>query len=269
MNWRAVRAIARKDLKAALRNRMVVMPIVLMPLIFLIGLPLGAAFLGPAIVSSDADFQRMLDNAPAAMQRDLARFAPEDRGVALLLLYTFTPFYLMLPLMVVHSIAADAIAGERERKTLEALVYTPTTDAELLLGKLAAAFVPGVAVAWGGFVVYGISANVGAWMSVGAIVFPNWTWVVVAVWLAPAVAAFGLGVMVIVSARAETQQGAYQTGGFVVIPILLLFVGQASGVLVLGVWSAIVMGAALWALDVALLMFGRRYLRRDRLLARL
>jgi ABC-type Na+ efflux pump permease subunit len=38
--------------------------------------------------------------------------------------------------MVSSVLAADSFAGEKERKTLEALLYTPTTDRELFTAKL-------------------------------------------------------------------------------------------------------------------------------------
>ena len=69
--------------------------------------------------------------------------------IVLILVYFFAPFYLILPLMVASVIAADSFAGEKERKTLEALLYTPTTDGELFLAKMLSAWTPAVAVAWG------------------------------------------------------------------------------------------------------------------------
>ena len=50
-------------------------------------------------------------------------------------------------------------------------------------------------------------------------------------WVAPAVAALGLGVMVRVSARARTSQEANQLGGAVILPLIFLAVGQATGLL--------------------------------------
>ena len=50
-------------------------------------------------------------------------------------------------------------------------------------------------------------------------------------WVAPAVAALGLGVMVRVSARARTTQEANQLGGAVILPLIFLAVGQSTGLL--------------------------------------
>jgi ABC-2 type transport system permease protein len=105
-------------------------------------------------------------------------------------------------------IAADSFAGEKERKTLEALLYTPTTDRELLVGKMLSAWVPAVGVAWVSFVAYAIVANVAAWPVMGRVFFPTAMWIVLALWVAPALAGLGLTTMVLVSVRAQGFQDA-------------------------------------------------------------
>ena len=150
--------------------------------------------------------------------------------MTLLLVYLFAPMYLIVPLMVASVIAADAFAGEKERRTLEALLYTPTTDRELLVGKLLVGFVPALAVAWGGFLLYAGVANAAAWPVMGQIFFPTpcggcWR----CGWHPPSPPS-GLGATVLVSARVNTFQEAYQIGGVVVLPIVVLVVGQATGV---------------------------------------
>jgi ABC-2 type transport system permease protein len=167
--------------------------------------------------------------------------------------------------MVASVIAADSFAGEKERKTMEALLYTPTTDGELLLAKLLSAWVPSIAISWGGFVIYAVVANVAAWPVMGEIWFPNGTWVALALWVAPAVAGAGLGTTVIVSARVNTFQEAYQLGAIVVLPILLLVVGQATGVIYFQGGLVLLLGLAFWLIDAALLWIGARSFRRSEL----
>jgi ABC-type Na+ efflux pump permease subunit len=172
-------------------------------------------------------------------------------------------------MMVSSVIAADSFAGEKERKTLEALVYSPTTDQELLLAKLLAAWLPGVAVAWGAFVLYGLVANLAAWPLVGRLFFPNGMWLLLAFWVAPATAALGLSITVMVSARVNTFQEAYQMGSLVVLPMIMLLIGQISGVFYLHVGFVALLGLALWLLDVLLFWLATHYFRRSRLIERL
>ena len=55
--------------------------------------------------------------------------------------------YLFFPAVLAALIAADALAGERERKTLETLLATPLTDGAILFGKAFAAVAYASAVA--------------------------------------------------------------------------------------------------------------------------
>jgi ABC-2 type transport system permease protein len=269
MNMRAVRAIARKDLTVVLQSKSVLLPIIIVPLVLLLVLPIVATFAPQlANVPGASDLGALLERMPAAFQARFEGLTQDQALVTLLLVYLFAPMYLVVPLMVASVIAADAFAGEKERRTLEALLFTPTTDRELLLGKLLSGFVPAIAVAWGGFLLYTVVANLAAWPVMGRLFFPTPMWWVLALWVAPAVAAVGLGATVLVSARVNTFQEAYQIGGAVVLPIILLVVGQAAGVVVLSVGVVAAIGAGFWLVAAALLWFGGRGFRRGEVLAR-
>jgi ABC-2 type transport system permease protein len=269
VNLRAMRAIMAKDLSVVVRSKAVMIPFIVVPLVMVLILPVIAAF-APSFVNlpGAGDLTQLLERMPAAMQAQMAPYTTEQRVVLLLLVYLFAPLYLVVPLMVASVIAADAFAGERERKTLEALLHTPTSDAELLGGKLASGFVPAVLVGWASFVVYALVANLAAWPTMGQIFFPTPMWWVLALFVGPGVAAMGLGATVIVSSRVSTFQEAYQIGGVVVLPIVLLVVGQATGVIFLSTAMVALLGVVVWALAAGLLALGVRTFRRSELLAR-
>lgn len=272
MNWRAITAIVRKDLKVVIQNKGVSIPLIIVPIVIMVLLP-GLTALLPLIdeaaFTTDTDLQMFMEQMPAGLMATLEGYNEVQSMVVLMLVYLFAPMYLILPMMVASVIAADSFAGEKERKTLEALLYTPTTDAELFLAKLLSAWVPAVAVAWGGFIIYCIVANLAAWPTIGQVFFPNLMWIVLAVWVAPAVAGLGLGATVLFSARAETFQEAYQLGAMVVIPIVILIIGQATGVMYFSTSLVLVLGLVLWVADIAILWFGGQAFRRNTLAARL
>jgi len=268
MNWRAIRAIVRKDLKVVIQNKGVMIPIIVLPLVFLVLLPALAALvplLEDAPGTTLSEMAGFIEGMPAGLRDAIAGYNEAQTIVVVGLVYFLAPMYLILPLMVASVIAADSFAGEKERKTLEALLYTPTSDRELLVAKMLSAMVPAVAIAWVGLVLYSVTANVAAWSTMGRVFFPNLMWIVLAVWVAPAVAGLGLGITVLVSARAESFQEAYQLGGVVVVPILLLIVGQATGILYFSPWMVLVLGAFFWIVDVVLLSLGARRFRRSEL----
>lgn len=272
MNWRAIRAIVRKDITVAMRSRFVMLPLVLVPLVIVVAMPLliglGVGFL--STYSSDMrDIEEMLKMLPPAIQSQFAGLSLPQAGIVLFLKYTFAPLYLMLPLMTASVIAADSFAGEKERKTLEAVIYTPTTDVELFLAKLLGGWIPGVAVAWVSFVVYCVVANAAGWNTLHRIFLPDTMWLILAFWVAPAAAGLGLGATVIASSRVNSFQEAYQLGGLVVLPVVVLLLGQISGVVYLGVSVALLIGLLLWLVDVVLIWLGVRLFRRAEMLAKL
>jgi ABC-2 type transport system permease protein len=272
MNWRAIRAIIRKDLKVVFQNKGVLLPLIIVPVVILGILPALAAF-APALQNvpgaNISSIKSFLQQMPAGLRSALAGLNETQTFVVLGLVYFLAPMYLILPLMVSSVIAADSFAGEKERKTLEALLYTPTTDRELFLAKLLSAWLPALGIAWGGFVLYAVVVNAAAWSTMGRIFFPNLMWIVLALWVAPPVAGLGLGTTVLISVRAQTFQEAYQLGGIVVLPILLLVIGQATGVMYFNVGLVLLLGLALWAADAVLLWFGSRTFHRSELATRL
>jgi hypothetical protein len=93
-------------------------------------------------------------------------------------------------------------------------------------------------------------------------------WGILALFVAPGVAALGLGATVLVSLRVNTFQEAYQVGALVVLPLILLVVGQAAGVVVLSPIFVVALGTIVWGLALGLLAWGARGFRRGELMAR-
>jgi ABC-2 type transport system permease protein len=272
MNWRAIKAVVRKDLKVVFQNKGVLIPLIVVPLIFMVALPAVTALIPlfeDDLSSSLQELQPFLEGMPSGLQSELDGYSEGQIIVVLITVYFMAPMYLILPLMVASVIAADSFAGEKERKTLEALLYTPTTDAELFLAKLLSALLPALGIGWVGFVLYSLVVNLAGWPTMGRVFFPNAMWILLVLWVAPAVAGLGLGVTVLVSVRAQGFQDAYQLGAIVVLPIIMLVIGQATGVLYFSTWMVLLLGLFFWVVDVALLWFGARTFHRQELVARL
>src|SRR5205085_1338470 len=81
---------------------------------------------------------------------------PAERLVTLVDGYLLAPLFLIVPLMVASVLAADAFAGEKERKTLESLLHLPIPEGDLFYAKVLGAFVPAVLISWIGFVAFAI-----------------------------------------------------------------------------------------------------------------
>lgn len=271
ISWRTLRALALRDLKVVTRSKAMMLPMIIVPLIFVVALPGAVGFFAPQMAAAGEveDLGNFLDMMPAPLQETFRGYNDAQIIVVAMLEHFFAPMFLIIPLMVASTIAAGSFVGEKERKTLEALLHTPTTDTELFVGKLLASWIPAFLVGVGAFILYALVVNVSAWRVMGGIFFPNAMWVALVVWMAPAAAGLGLGAIILVSSRVSTFQDAYQLGGLVVIPVLLLVFGQLAGVLYLNVVAVVLMGLFLWLVDGAILWLGIRTFRRSEIIARM
>jgi len=270
MNYRAIFAIVRKDLKVASQNKGVMVPIIVLTVVFFVLLPWLTRLLPLAgNMAGDwlNDIEKLLTRMPGGLQQEFTGLSLNQVMIVFVLKYMLAPMFLMLPLLVASVIAADSFAGEKERKTLEALLYTPTTNQELFIAKLLSGWLAAIAVAWAGFVLYIVMANAAAWSQLHRVFFPNAMWLVLILWAVPAIAGLGVGAMVLASSRAQGFQDANQLGGIVILPLVALFYLQVAGVMYFNVIVVILMGLLIWLLTGLSVWLGSRIFQRNRLLA--
>lgn len=259
-NMLAIWTIAVKDMRAVGANIQVWLPMILLPVVFGAVVPFilltvlrtqGVAGLGDLDVLSILPENLILQNANEEQQ--VAHFVMN---------YMFAPFFLLIPLMCASVISADSFAGEKERGTLETLLYTPVDIQTMLLGKALAAFIPAIGLSFATLGISALIANIVGWSMFGAIFFPTLHWLPLMVVVIPTLILAAILVNVFVSAKVATFQAAYQIGGITILPILALLVGQVSGVLLLSLPVIFLVGLVLIVIDIILLMIMRRYVNR-------
>lgn len=272
MNRRTVLAIARKDIQATTANLQVWLPMLIVPLLLGIGVPVAMvlAFRFGAASISPEDAQVMLDWVDRLPVVELGTVWPTLNEMSQKLIYLSTnymlaPFFLIIPLMTASVISADSFAGEKERGTLETLLFAPVDMRSLFVGKVMASFVPAVAVSLVTFFLCGLTVNLAAWPLFHRVIFPQLNWLPLMLLVIPGVSLLAILINVFVSARVATFQAAYQISGVVVLPVLLLVVGQVTGVLVLNGWVAILVGLMVAVIDFMLLGKVMRHLNRNQL----
>ena len=274
MNWRIIWKIAVKDWKEVLHNRMVLMPALITPLIFTVFVPVLILTLSntnnlSSGLGKQTSGAAMIAMMPPAVREQLGGMNVDQAMVVLLLGFLLAPMFLMVPLLVASVIGADSIVGEKERKTLEALLYTPATDRELYLAKLISSVVPAILVAWVSFALYIIVTNVIGAPLMGRIWFPLPHWWPLIFWVSPAVATLGMSVIVLVSSRVSTFTGAQQISGLVAMPIVLLVIGQVAGIVSLGIVEVFALGVVIWLINAGLIWIGVKQFSRSALMARI
>ncbi|MBM7788312.1 ABC transporter permease subunit [Tenggerimyces flavus] len=267
MNWRAIRAIVRRDLAVVARSKAVIVPMIVMPVLFVLVMPVLAGLIAQ-LELPPRDLADLLRTVPQEIVRDL----PEESGprlAGLVLGSLLPPLTLVVPLIVAQVIATDAVAGERERGTLEGLLLAPVSDRDLLVAKLLVALIPAYVVLFGGTLVYAIVTDVMLWSAIGGPFLPTVNWLLLVLWLGPSLAGAALALSLVISARTRTIQGAQQIAGVSVLPLVFIIVGQFSGLVFLNRLLVIVVGVVLWCLAVLFVWIGSRSLARERLGSRL
>jgi len=269
MNRQIVRALAEKDIAEVAQNRIAISGAIILSVIFAVVFPLLITQIPVLLPESDQPaFDDLQELIPPQLIDELAELSPEQLPIVLILGYLMAPLFLVLPLMLACIIAAEAFVGEKERKTLEALLYTPATDGELFLGKVLAALIPAIVYTWVNFLVFTLATNLAGYPVMGRFWFPTPSWLALMVVVVPAVALLGVAVTVIISTRVRTFMEAYQVSGALVLVILVLVVAQSVGLLFLSPLVAVLVGIAFFALDAVLIMAGIRTFSRSELIAR-
>lgn len=176
--------------------------------------------------------------------------------------------YLIMPIFVPILVSSHAVAGEKERRTLEPLLASPVTPLELLVGKSLASLAPAMiicALAYGGLC---ITVDLASYRPLQTLVLPNLLWTFGVFVIAPLFAFFGNGIAVLISARVGDSRLAQQLSGLFVLPMVGLAVGQFANFLKAGIQYYGLIGAVVLLLDFALLLVARRLFDRERLMAR-
>ena len=227
-----IMAVVFKDLKAVVSSKMVLIPMIIVPVLLCIVIPTFLLILAlrvDTVLISGVEFvEKLIPLYP--VPADLP--GTVDRVLYIFLNFTFLPYFMLVPIMASSIIAANSIVGEKERKTLETLLYTPITNREFLAAKLLGSFLPAVLVSWLGFAGYFLSLNLVYYLMQGALIIRAWIWLPAVLLLSPSVSLLGLSITLLVSLRAKTYTEAQQMAGIIVLPFILLIVIQMTGLVI-------------------------------------
>lgn len=266
---RRVWAVVRKDWLEVARNSQVMTSLAVVPLVFAAIIPAAVTLLGNSgiLTSTINGVQGFLDHVPAGVVP--GDYSTEQTVVYTVIVYFMAPFFLVIPVMTASITASSSFVGEKERRTIEGLLYTPLSNRELVLAKVLGSVIPSVVLTWAAFTLYTVIVNGLGWRLMGGPFFPTWTWAVLIVVLVPLVGFLATSLIVAVSGRSSTMQGAQGSAMFIVFPILALVAGQATGLMLFDATVALVAAAVLVVVDGAAFTFVVARFHRERIVTRL
>jgi uncharacterized membrane protein SpoIIM required for sporulation/ABC-type transport system involved in multi-copper enzyme maturation permease subunit len=230
--------VTRREIRDTLRDWRLVVPITLLTLVF------------PALMQFTAD----------AAQRWAIRWGGEIVGERLM------PFLMMIvgffPISFSLVIALETFVGEKERHSLEPLLASPLSNAELYWGKTLAAMIPPLAASYMGLTVY----LVGLYFVIGWT--PPLPLLALVMLLTTTEALVMVSGAVVISSQTTSVRAANILASFVIIPMSLLIQGES----ILLFWAQYGIlwwiTAALLIVNLLLVRMGIRLFDREELLGR-
>ena len=262
--------VFRKDWLEIKQSKQMLIPIFVLPIVMVVFLPVVAVQIPVLALSGNGagSFSSSF-SLPFEIAGMTAGMTAKQAFVYSMSTVFFAPFTMLVPLIVSSIISSDSFAGEKERKTVEALLATPLSDMELLFGKTLVSFIPAMIVTFLSFSIYAGITDYLDYPMFGYAILPNSLWVLILLGLAPAFAIAATGLTVIVSTRVSGTREAQQISGLLVIPIIALLFGQTTGALLLGMDTLIVLLAGMIVVDYVILRLGVRLFNRERILSKL
>ena len=235
LSRRRALGIARKELREYRHNRQVLITMAVFPIIFLIQ-PLISLTIAPQAAANALKHSNEL-------------------------------LYLLgIPILVPATLAAHAVAGERQQGSLEPVLTTPITREEFIVGKAIAVITPAIVIAFVVYALFLVAVAVFAVPDVSAAVLQGQDLVVQVIYT-PLLAAAATWIGLAISTRSSDTRVAQQLSIFGNLPLLLGAIALAFDLIHVTNALLIIVGAVLIVFDLQAYRFVAPMFDRERLIA--
>lgn len=255
--------ITRKEWAEIFKNRFVLFTVAFLPIIFT-ALPLITL----ATMGESGEIEGLnTADMPARFEEMCVGMTGSECG-QYFIVSQFMLLFMVMPLAIPVTIATYSIVGEKTTRTLEPLLATPISTFALLGGKALAAVLPAILVTWLGFGVFLVGAVIitgGGGLLTGIL---NPLWLIAIFVVGPLLALASVNVAVMVSSRANDPRVAEQLTMLVILPLLGLFFGQVTGLILINQQIIIWMAIGMVVLDAGLLLLATQIFEREAILTR-
>lgn len=235
----ALQALIKKDLQAVTANKRLFTSILVVPLVMAVILPTMFLCMIHFMPEESGDLQELLALLPFTVTAENM----EKVLSGLVLNYIMPVFFLLIPVMASSITAASSFVGEKEKHTLETLLYCPLTLREIFRAKVLASFLLSMFVTLASVLCMFAAVETELWFFSGALVAPEIKWLVLLLVVTPGVSLIAITLIVRSSAKSQTVEEAQQGAVFLLLPIMALLIGQFAGVLLISAWLLLGIGA--------------------------
>jgi ABC-2 type transport system permease protein len=274
LNKNTILTIAMKDIKAAFSSKKIWVPMIMVALIICIVVPAFISYFGihfDLAGSSGKDIEKPINafikDFPNDEMRNTLAGLPTlgYKFVYFFLTFMMIPFFLMVAIINSMVTSANSFVGEKERNTLETLLFAPISIKDMFLGKVLASLIPTLGITFAAFMLTFIIVNVITYPYFKVILFLNSTWLMLMFWVIPLLVMFNIILNILISAKVKSFQEAQQFGGLLVLPIVGIVISQASGLFFLSPFTLFLIGAGLLGANLILIKLVTKYNNRNTL----
>jgi ABC-2 type transport system permease protein len=260
-SWARAWAVCLKDFIELRKNRALLVSMLALPVMIVL-VPIG--MVASYVYRSDDGNLKVMAHFfdPNIDSANAVRFLVDK------VLLDWFSIYLVMPVFVPVLISSHAVAGEKEKRTLEPLLSTPLTGTEMLIGKSLASLLPSVVICFIAFALLCLGIDIVTYDAFRQILMPNTMWMFGVFVISPLFAFFGNGVAVLISARVGDARLAQQLSGLTVLPLVGLAAGQFAGFLSAGRGYFAGLTFFVLILDWAIIIIARHLFDRDRLISK-
>ena len=258
-----IKTIIRKEWAEVFKNRLVLFTVAFLPLI-LTAIPIG--------ILIAMGQETGLSSANDVLPPQFSAMCPPGLGggdcFQVYMVSQFMIMFMILPLAIPATISAYSIVGEKTTHSLEPLLATPITTAELLVGKSLAAVIPAVLATYAAFAVFAIAACIVVPTHSLLAALLDARWLLAIFLVGPLMGILAVSVSVMVSSRVNDPRVAEQVSMVVILPVLAVFFGQLSGLFILNQQLILIAAVVLVAVDALLVYLAVQLFQRETILTR-
>lgn len=253
MNLKKSMMLAKNEWLILLKDQNIIFSIFLISTIFSIILPV-VVFLTFHLSGQVLHYfpVKMFESILYTTVDDMMTMDIDQRVLYFIIDYVLLPFFIVLPIIVSSITASESFVGEKERKTVEWLLASPLNIQKFICGKILASFLPALLIEIMAVVVYNILANVIGNFLFSVSFFPSALWAMVTLLISPLISFLFIELMIFISYRSKSVRSAQSMASLLLLPILILFISQAVGIVFISFNDLVMLGIVLLVLDTFL-----------------
>jgi len=230
-------AIIKKDILSITANKRMLTVLIVVPLVMTIFLPLMFILIIMLLPADSPDTLQLIQIFESSYPElnNLNNDNIKYTLVNMILNNVIPIFFILIPVMASSVMASGSFVGEKEKSTLETLLYCPLSLKKIFNAKILASFLLSMAVSVSSFIAMIFVTETVFFALTESLIALNINWIIILLLVSPAAAVISINLIVRNSAKAQSFEEAQQSSLFLVFPIMLLVVGQFTGIMMLSV----------------------------------